>query len=236
VPEKVDSKKYVWDEIWRKDPYNEPHERRERARRRLTAIAPLLAATSDLGDVLELGCGDGSFANCVAESADHQILSYLGLDLSPTALGRAQSELRDARFRFELADISKVELRPDSADTIFMLGVLEHLPDPSLVLARLQRVLRLNGRFILTTSNTLSLMYAKRRLREMLDLWPYGYQRNYTPQEFRNLLAQHFVDLAILPMHGDWDFPLATFVDRAAACFDRDFSRYILALARRRTN
>jgi len=73
-------------------------------------------------------------------------------------------------------------------------------------------------------------MYVKRRLREMLKLWPYGYQRNYTPSEFRSLLAQYFIELAVVPMHGDWDFPLVAVVDRAAAWIDRDFSRYILAV------
>lgn len=236
MPRKEDLMNYVWDDIWRNDPYNKPHERRKRARRRLSAIAPFFDPTKDLGDVLELGCGDGSFAGCLAKSTDHRVASYTGFDLSPTALGRAQSAVRDPRFRFELVDVSSLELPADSADTVFVLGVLEHLPDSSGLLARLQRVLRPNGRLILTTSNTLSLMYLKRRLREALNLWPYGYQRNYTPLEFRNLLAPHFVELGVLPIHGDWDFPLVAIVDRAAAWIDRDFSRYILVIVQRKPN
>ena len=227
---------YVWDDIWRNDPYNDPHERRARAQRRLSVMAPWLLPATDLGDVLELGCGDGSFAGCLAHSTGHRIASYTGLDLSPTALDRAQSNVRDPRFHFGLADVSCVGLPPESADTVLMLGVLEHLPEPSGLLVRLQQVLRPAGRLVLTTSNTLSLMYAKRRLREALKLWPYGYQRNYTPLEFRSLLAEYFVELAVIPIHGDWDFPLVAVLDRAAAWVDADFSRYILAIAQRKAN
>jgi SAM-dependent methyltransferase len=227
---------YVWDDIWGSDSYNNPKERHARARRRLAAIAPCLSPTPDLGDVLELGCGDGSFAACLAQSTENCVVSYAGLDLSPTALARARSNVRDPRFHFELADISSLRLPAESVDTVFMLGVLEHLEDPSELLARVQQVLRPTGRLIVTTSNTLSLMYAIRRLRESLKKWPYGHQRNYTPLEFRSLLGKHFVELAVMPMHGDWDFPLVAVVDRVAACINRDFSRYVLAIVERKAN
>jgi len=228
--------KYVWDEIWLKDPYSNAQERLARAHRRLSAITPCLSPACDLGVVLELGCGDGSFASCLAQSTKHQVNSYTGVDLSPIALGRARSAVRDPAFRFELADISSEPLPPNSADTVFMLGVLEHLPNSSALLDRLQRVLRPNGRLILTTSNMLSLMYVKRRLREATKLWPYGYQYNYTPVELRHLLKRNFVELAMIPIHGDWDFPLVAVVDRAAAWIHRDFSRYILAIVQRKAN
>jgi SAM-dependent methyltransferase len=237
LTERANSIKYVWDDVWRSDPYNSSCERHARARRRLAAIEPCLAPNADLGNVLELGCGDGSYADCLAQSNRFHVATYVGIDLSPTALDRARSSVRDTRFRFQLADISSVDFPTDSADTVFMLGVLEHLLDSSNVLARLQRVLRPNGRLILTTSNTLSLMYVKRRLREALQLWPYGYQRNYTPSEFRSLLAPHFEEQVLEPFQGDWDFPLVAVVDRAAAWVNKDFSRYILAVCNgRRTD
>lgn len=236
MTERANSIKYVWDDIWRNDPYSSSLERRARARRRLTAVEPCLAPNTELGNVLELGCGDGSFAACLAQSNGFNVAAYVGIDLSPTALDRARSSVRDTRFHFRLEDISSVELPTASADTVFMLGVLEHLPDSSKVLENIQRVLRPNGRLILTTSNTLSLMYAKRRLREVLQLWPYGYQRNYTPSEFKSLLMRHFDEQVVAPFHGDWDFPLVAIVDRVASWVDGDFGRYLLAVVQRKTH
>lgn len=228
--------KYVWEDVWSTDPYNRPEERRARARRRLGEIEHYLSVRPELGNVVEFGCGDGSFAHCLSHSSAVEFSNYTGYDLSSTALRRARESISSARFQFIREDISKLVLPVHSIDTAFMLGVLEHLPRPECFLASVRDALRPNGRIVLTTSNTLSLMYLQRRMRESINKWPYGYQRNYTPMEFQRMVASYFGEHVLTTMQGDWDFPLTALLDRAAYFINRKFGRYILFVGQPRMN
>ncbi len=74
--------------------------------------------------VLDLGCGDGSFLQCLAEAVPG--IRARGADVSETALERARSRGIDT-VRLDLGDpASEV---PGSADVVTALEVVEHLPD-----------------------------------------------------------------------------------------------------------
>ena len=45
---------YVWEEIWKSDPYSSPEERVSRAKRRLESIRNALEPKVDLGRVIDL--------------------------------------------------------------------------------------------------------------------------------------------------------------------------------------
>jgi 2-polyprenyl-3-methyl-5-hydroxy-6-metoxy-1,4-benzoquinol methylase len=219
--------KYVWEEVWRSNSYKRPDQRSARARRRLEEIEKCLCSNLKLGDVVEIGCGDGSFAQQLLESSNIELKTYTGFDLSITALTRAKDVTSLHQTKFGQVDVSKVTLPPNSVDTVFALGILEHLDQPETVLERMQIALRPGGRIVVTTSNTFSLMYVMRRAREALNSWPYGYQRNYTHSEFRELVAPFYVQHTFTTMQGDWDFPVTLIADRTAALFSRNFGRYI---------
>lgn len=74
--------------------------------------------------VLEVGCGTGQFAQCLAEQCQ---ASYLGVDFSPVAIQQACR--RVPTFLFACQD---VVLRPPDYggwDVVVALEVLEHLED-----------------------------------------------------------------------------------------------------------
>jgi SAM-dependent methyltransferase len=72
--------------------------------------------------VLELGCGgDNPSTRTLAARYD-----YLGVDLSPAQLQRARRAMPEARF--ELADATTLELRPNAYDGVVSLFVLGHVP------------------------------------------------------------------------------------------------------------
>jgi 2-polyprenyl-3-methyl-5-hydroxy-6-metoxy-1,4-benzoquinol methylase len=223
---------YVWEEIWKSDPYNRPEERVSRAKRRLESIRNALEPRVDLGRVIEFGCGDGSFACALASDERLKVEQYIGFDRSSTAIARARKQPSDSELNFNLADLASLQLPAGTADTVFMLGVLEHLQNPETMLRTIRGACSAGARVVFTTSNTRSMMYVNRRIREWMGRWPYGYQRNYTTKEFCQMLDAHFEVLYEERIHGAWDFPLSAVVDRGLSAISNDFGRYILIVCK----
>jgi SAM-dependent methyltransferase len=86
-----------------------------------------IAAAS--GSVLDVGCGDGRFAQFLATQPAH---SYLGIDSSPELLSVAARRGLGAAFEFRQADFVTTPvheiLQAARFDLIVVLGVLHHIP------------------------------------------------------------------------------------------------------------
>jgi 2-polyprenyl-3-methyl-5-hydroxy-6-metoxy-1,4-benzoquinol methylase len=83
--------------------------------------------------VLDLGCGDGAFANRVL--ARH-FRAVDGLDFAEAAIGRARAEAPRSDIRFDVADVTRLELgRARQFDGAFLIGILHHMKQsaPSIV-------------------------------------------------------------------------------------------------------
>jgi 2-polyprenyl-3-methyl-5-hydroxy-6-metoxy-1,4-benzoquinol methylase len=102
------------------------------------------------GRLLDVGCAFGTSLQ-VAESWEWD--GY-GLELNPHALALAREKLGS---RVMCGDFESVELQEQSYDTILMFDVLEHLPDPSRALAKVNRTLRPSGLVVINTPCTQSL-------------------------------------------------------------------------------
>jgi ubiquinone/menaquinone biosynthesis C-methylase UbiE len=73
---------------------------------------------------LEIGCGTGAFARCLAERADH----VLALDFSPEMIGVAESRSSEhANIEFELSDANSRPLPANSFDCIASIATFHHL-------------------------------------------------------------------------------------------------------------
>jgi len=105
-------------------------------------IAQALKASADFvaGSVLDVGCGIKPYAGIF------RFTHYVGVDL-PSNLAR--SSVVDA-YASGLA----LPFRPESFDSVICSEVLEHVPDPGLLLREVRRVLRPGGHLVLTTPQT----------------------------------------------------------------------------------
>lgn len=97
--------------------------------------------------VLDLGCGDGYATGRVLEGRPRS--TCLGLDLSIP-------KLKSMRGRFEhccaaVADAEGVPLKSASFDIILCLELIEHVLEPVSVLKEIRRLLRPNGRCLIST-------------------------------------------------------------------------------------
>jgi SAM-dependent methyltransferase len=91
--------------------------------------------------VLDLGCGDGFFA---ATAFVDQL--FMGLDPDPGAVFEARKS--GAYRNLVVAGQGYFPVRSDFFRTVIANCVLEHIPDATLVLQEVHRVLRPGGRFL----------------------------------------------------------------------------------------
>ncbi|GAB6097918.1 hypothetical protein JCM14469_41720 [Desulfatiferula olefinivorans] len=101
------------------------------------------------GSVLEVGCGDGSLLIDLKRRYPDLSLTGMDFSVSPDTEDRlAASGIRLIRGRVEDTDLGD-----QTYDLIIMNQVIEHVPDPSAVLAHLARSLRPFGFISIETPN-----------------------------------------------------------------------------------
>ncbi|MFI5308744.1 MAG: class I SAM-dependent methyltransferase, partial [Polyangiales bacterium] len=132
-----------------------------------------------LGDVLDLGSGDGTIAELLAPRAR----SYCCLDLSPRVIDAAKRRLRDMQHaRFVCADMHALPLRSDTFDQALLFNALACANDPARVLGEASRVLRPGGELVIVTLDAHE---------QMETTAAYGHvQPGFTPASLRALLQQ----------------------------------------------
>lgn len=119
------------------------------------ALGNALFGLLSLGEVLDVGCGDGHLATLLEGRCAH----YLGVDVSPKvveaaerrARGRADGAAGAGRVRFEVADMHALPLPDESVDVALLLHVLGYSTEPGLALREAARVLRPGGRVVVST-------------------------------------------------------------------------------------
>jgi SAM-dependent methyltransferase len=126
--------------VWRAVPDGAVPERfAERRRFLLSHVAPGHA-------VLDLGCGDGTFAAELGGAG----ATVVAVDVAEEALRRARERVPglDARLAEEGAPLP---LDDDAVDVVWAGEVLEHVADVAGLLADVRRVLRWGGTLLVTT-------------------------------------------------------------------------------------
>ena len=100
--------------------------------------------------VLEIGCGSGAFTTFVARAVGKQGKVY-ALDIEPKMLKQLENKLAKSENRdienIELINRSAYELPFDdnSLDAVYMVGVLQEIPDRDRTLQQSKRVLKPGG-------------------------------------------------------------------------------------------
>lgn len=101
--------------------------------------------------ILDVGSGAGQLVRHLLKHAGSEA-AITCVDLSPGMLRRARARLRSERLRFLAADISQLPFADKTFDRVTCGYVLEHLPDASLGLCELSRVMQPGARMLLLTT------------------------------------------------------------------------------------
>ena len=117
-------------------------------RNRLPTLVSMLDGLV-VSDALDIGCGGGQFLQFMK---DHmKVRNPIGVDISRAAVRETRSRGLDAH----LVDVSTSNLpfENDCLDLVFCSEVIEHVFDPDFLLGEIWRVLKNEGRVLVTTPN-----------------------------------------------------------------------------------
>ena len=112
------------------------------------SLARAMAGLVRLGDVVDVGSGDGSVAQLLAPRAR----TWTCVDRSERVLSAARERLARAKnVRFVAGDAQELPAREASFDTALMLHVLTQVESPARACAEAARVLRPGGTLVAVT-------------------------------------------------------------------------------------
>jgi SAM-dependent methyltransferase len=132
-----------------------------------------------LGDVLDVGSGDGFVAGLLAARAR----TVTCLDRSERMIAAARARLSGVRnVTLAVGDMHEVPFEAAAFDQVALLNVLTYSLDPARAIAEAARVLRANGTLVVTTLNA--------HAHEAVTA-PYGHvQPGFRPAALRRLLSR----------------------------------------------
>jgi len=122
-------------------------------------IEAVVEALSDMprGKVLDLGCGHGDYS---------KRLQDIGFEVVAGDIDISRFRYR-GEIDFRICDITKpLPFSDSSCDYVLLMEVVEHLRNPYSVLSEINRILKPDGRIIISTPNILNL---KSRLRFLFE-------------------------------------------------------------------
>ncbi len=124
--------------------------------------------------VLDLGCGTGFLFKHVHK----QVKALVGLDLSQKALHEAKKRTKKmGNVALVRADADNTPFPDDAFDKVFVITVLQNMPDPAKTLSEMKRVGRSQATFAVT-----------------------GFKKMFTQNSFVNLLEKEH--LKVVPLKG----------------------------------
>jgi len=98
--------------------------------------------------IVDFGCGNGKILSEIKKMNPRAKL--IGLDVSETALERAKKYLPDVDF-YKINDGGRLPLNDGMVDFVFSSEVIEHIYDIENAFSEITRILKPNGKILLTT-------------------------------------------------------------------------------------
>lgn len=169
--------------------------------------------------VLDIGCGGGLLSEAMAERG--AVVTGIDAGAGAIAVAERHRDGRGLRIAYRVATVEQfAELRPPPFDAITCMELLEHVPDPSAVIAAAARLLRPGGHFIASTINRtarawLTAIVGAEHLLGLLPRGTHEYARFIRPSELASWVRA--AGFEIVDVSGMRYLP---WIDRAALSAD----------------
>jgi len=126
-------------------------------KRRINIVSQLIDPLP--GDkILDVGCGSGD----MLLSLDNPLSARVGLDMSLPSLLAASTQTRSQSVHFCCGAAQQLPFSDNQFDKVLSSHLIEHLPNPQLLVDEVYRVLKPGGRFICLTPNALRALYNRK--------------------------------------------------------------------------
>ena len=114
--------------------------------KKYAAYGAILNCIPKNSTILDIGCGDGNVTQLYKEKGE-----VYGIDISQNALDSAKAK----GIKTQLQDLNNLPLQFENNffDTVVMTDVLEHIVDPFELLKEAQRILKPQGKLVITVPN-----------------------------------------------------------------------------------
>lgn len=139
-------------------------------------------------NVLDAGCGEGYGAALLAEAAS----AVVGADISEAAVRHAGEKYVRENLGYRVMDVTRLAFPDDSFDVVVSFQVIEHLNNADGFLEDIKRVLKKDGRAIISTTT--------KAPASGQTLGKY-HVREYRHDEFMDLLDAHFEKVEYYGIH-----------------------------------
>src|SRR3989344_1071035 len=157
----------------------------------------MLAIERDFrGDILEAGVGQGTVLKKISERGGKNIKSLTGIDLSSRLLEMAKKIIPQAKL--VKGDAEAMPFPDKSFDFVVMVGVFPYLLDVDKALAEVKRVLRSDGKFIVTVPNRKWILF-ENYIKSRRNIQPVE-DRFFDFEEMKGLLEKH--DFSVIGYRG----------------------------------
>jgi SAM-dependent methyltransferase len=154
--------------------------------RRHLAVYEWIAERAAGQRVADLACGEGYGSDVLAGTA----AEVVGVDANPEAFEHARLRYQRPNLRFERTLVERFD---EPCDVIVFLQTIEHIADPAALLDRFAALAPIS---YVSTPNRLTL--APEGAEKSDNPW---HLREYTAQEYRELLEPRFAQVQILGVH-----------------------------------
>lgn len=138
-----------------------------------------LTALPEVGDLLELGCGNGTYTECFIQSAT----KIIATDISEEMVSVTKKKFNDVKtVQVEKADCFKLQYSDASFDTVFMANLLHVIPNQDIALAECFRVLKKGGKLVIISFTLHGMSFLNKLLLK------YRYAKTYGIKSSSNII------------------------------------------------
>lgn len=157
----------------------------------LFSYSHVLSLVEKDSTIIDLGCGDGYGTSILSEKA----LKVVGIDVDDSIIARANYKYGE-NAEFLVYDGVKIPYGDASVDIVVSFQVIEHVDDVENYLSEVDRVLKNDGYFFVSTPNRVH------RLKPNQKPWNIYHKREYDAESFDRILKTVFHNVQVQGIRG----------------------------------
>lgn len=150
------------------------------------------------GVVVDIGCGAGWYIKRFGMSGAD---AAIGVEISPGYLHQAMNFCSDvASVAFVLCDAAALPFADHSVDFVLISEVLEHLTYPGIVLSEVRRVLKRDGKVLVTVPSILNIELVAKMSAKIRGEF-YEHLHSFTPWNLKTLMKRNGLVISSIHTH-----------------------------------